>query len=165
MDFAFYNWIQELRERKMVSWENAFKTALKIFLTSIGWYVLGVIIILAGWAGGGLTALTNPNILSDPFAIMQILIGSVIATIIGAAIIYLGMIATSLKYSVELIASEVGGRASVPQQRVFAPPPAPTSTPVEARILSWAERCPKCGKEMPRESKFCDKCGARLTSG
>jgi hypothetical protein len=149
----------------MVSWENAFKTALKIFLTSIGWYVLGVIIILVGWAGGGLTALTNPNILSDPFAIMQILTGSVIATIIGAAIIYLGMIATSLKYSVELIASEVGGRASVPQQRVFAPSPAPTSTPVEARILSWAEPCPKCGKEMPRESKFCDTCGARLAGG
>jgi len=149
----------------MVSWENAFKTAFKIFLTSIGWYVLGVIIILVGWAGGGLTALTNPNILSDPFAIMQILTGSVIATIIGAAIIYLGMIATSLKYSVELIADEVRGRASAPQQRVFVPPPAPTSTPVEARILSWAEPCPKCGKEMPRESKFCDKCGARLTGG
>jgi hypothetical protein len=149
----------------MVSWENAFKTALKIFLTSMGWYVLGVIIILVGWAGGGLTALTNPNILSDPFAIMQILAGSVIATIIGAAIIYLGMIATSLKYSVELIVDEVGGRANAPQRRVFVPPPAPTSTPVEPRILSWAEPCPKCGKEMSRESKFCDSCGARLTGG
>jgi len=149
----------------MVSWENAFKTALKIFLTSIGWYLLGVTIILVGWAGGGLTALTNPNILSDAFAILQALAGSVIATIIGAAIIYLGMIATSLKYSVELIVDEVGGRANAPQQRVFVPPSASTSTPVEPGILSWAEPCPKCGKEMPRESKFCDTCGARLAGG
>jgi hypothetical protein len=146
----------------MVSWQTAFKTALKILVTSIGWYVLGVIIILAGWASGGLVALMNPNVLSDPLAAMQVLAGGVIATIIGGAIIYLGMIATTLKYSVELIADEVRGRAAAPQQRAFAPPPAPTSAPVESRVLSWTEPCPKCGKEMPRESKFCDTCGARL---
>jgi len=32
----------------MVSWGNAFKTALKIVFMSIGWYILGLIVIIAG---------------------------------------------------------------------------------------------------------------------
>jgi len=148
----------------LVSWGNAFKTALKILVMSIGWYIIGVVIIIAGWAGGGLTALTNPNFLRDPLAILTVLGGAVIVSIIGGAIIYLGVIASALKYSVELIADEVGARAAGPQEPYPAPPPTPTSRPVEAQIASSSE-CPECGKEMPHGSKYCDKCGARLTGG
>jgi hypothetical protein len=146
----------------MVSWGNAFKTALKIVLMSIGWYILGLIVIIAGWAGGAVTALTDPNILRDPLGILGVLGGAVIVSIIGGAIIYLGVIASALKYSVELIADEVG-RGTAVHELHLAPPLVPASTPVEVKVAIPTEACPNCGKKMPHGSKFCDKCGSRLT--
>jgi hypothetical protein len=148
----------------LVSWGNAFKTALRIVLMSIVWYIIGVVIIIAGWAGGGLTALTDPNVLRDPLAILTVLGGAVIVSIIGGAIIYLGVIASALKYSVELIADEVREGAAAPQHP-YPAPPTPASRPIEAQVTILTESCPECGKEMPRGSKYCDKCGTRLTGG
>jgi len=139
----------------LVSWGNAFKAALRIVAMSIVWYIIGVVIIIAAWAGGGLAALTNPNVLRDPLTILTVLGGAVIVSIIGGAIIYLGAIASALKYSVELIVDEVRREAALPS------PPAPTSRPFE-QVTILTESCPKCGKEMPRGSKFCDRCGTRL---
>ena len=119
---------------------------------SIVWYIIGVVIIIAGWAGGGLTALANPNVLQDPLASLTVLGGAVIVSIIGGAIIYVGVTASALKYSVELIADEVRGGAAAP----------PVLRPGEAQVAISTESCPKCGKEMPRGSRFCDKCGTRL---
>jgi hypothetical protein len=147
----------------MVSWGNAFKTALKIVLMSIGWYILGLIVIIAGWAGGAVTALTDPNILRDPLGILGVLGGAVIVSIIGGAIIYLGVIASALKYSVELIADEVGRGTVAPHELHPAPPLVPGSTPVEGKVVSSTEACRQCGKKMPQGSIFCDKCGARLS--
>jgi ribosomal protein L40E len=147
----------------MVSWGNAFKTALKIVFMSIGWYILGLIVIIAGWAGGAATALTNPNILRDPLGILGVLGGAVIVSIIGGAIIYLGVIASALKYSVELIADEVGRGTAALHELHPAPPLVPASTPVEVKVVSPTEACRQCGKKMPHGSQFCEKCGSRLT--
>ena len=136
----------------MVSWVTAFKTALKIILMSLGWYILGIIIIIAGWAGGGLAALSNPN----PSSILGGIGGAVIASIVGGAIIYLGVMATTLKYSVELIADEVRAKGAVPSFAATAPPP-PYPPPVLTEKI-----CSKCGVQNVFTAQYCTKCGNKL---
>jgi len=42
---------------------------------------------------------------------------------------------------------------------VSVAPPAPMATPASAGALMF---CRECGKQIPRDSKFCQACGARL---
>lgn len=76
-------------------------------LMSIVWYIVGIIIIVVGSVEFFLAALSNPGYFADPAVFLRSFAGALVAIIIGGAVIYLGGIATLLKYSAELVADEV----------------------------------------------------------
>ena len=77
----------------MVTWDEAFGSAIKIVAYAIGFWVLGVAAIMAGYLFFTDKYLT-PNIVGYFFYF------------IGALIILLSFLATTLKASAELIAKE-----------------------------------------------------------
>jgi len=106
----------------MASWSSAFATAFKIFLASILWGIVGLILIILGanMIGGSLTSIiqqfmssaSSSSTLSIPtltnIDLTDILMGGVLI-LVGYLILLLGTIASFLKYSAEYYAREIRG--------------------------------------------------------
>lgn len=173
----------------MVSWGKAFGTALNIVLMSIVWYIIGIVIIAVGGVGVFLAALSNPDFLTNPSVYLRSLAVHLVAVIIGGAIIYLGGMATLLKYSAELVADEVEevrgySRSATPSPIQQAPPPTFKQDPIVVAAKSLGistagktkeevakeiqgqtaktKVCPKCGVRSTATGVYCDNCGERL---
>lgn len=107
----------------MATWGSAFVVALKILLMSIVWYIIGVIMIVTGFAfmGTALQSLITSIMMGSPYGAPQIdfsgLIAGFVLLVIGFVITALGSIATFLKYSAEYYAREISRVSLVP------PPP------------------------------------------
>lgn len=106
----------------MATWGSAFVTAFKILLMSIVWYIVGIVLILAGAATMGpaiqslLASITGfPS--GAPLVDFSSLIFGLVLIIIGFLIAVLGAIATFLKYSAEYYAKEITRASAIP------PPP------------------------------------------
>ena len=87
----------------MVSWGKAYV-----------WWIIGIITMISalilmalGGVGAIVTVLSTPSFLMNPSLYVGILFGAIAALIIGGAILFLGILATSLKYIAELVADEV----------------------------------------------------------
>jgi len=128
----------------VVTWGESFGAAIKIFLASIVWIVVGGVII-------AFAILTGNSVL---------LIGGLI---IGILLIQIGIIASFLKFGVGLIVREVveGFReAAQTPPSPAAPPPGPPRPPA-APPPSGAKFCAYCGRQIPMASVYCPICGAK----
>jgi hypothetical protein len=152
----------------MVSWGRAFGTALDIVLMSIVWYIIGIVIIALGGVGVFLTALSSPYFLINPLAYLPNLAVPLIALIIGGAMIYLGQMATLLKYSAELVADEVRFKqdpivAAAKSLGISTAGKTRVEVADEIQALTIrAKVCPKCGVRSANAALYCDNCGERL---
>lgn len=84
----------------MVTWTKAFMSALKIIAYSIGFWIIGAVLIGFGAIQSSLSVYYNPR---SPYTNMII---GIISIIIGALIIFLGGLASILKVMTELITEE-----------------------------------------------------------
>ena len=87
----------------MVSWEKAYV-----------WWIIGIIAMISALiliALGGVraivTVLLTPSSIMNPNLYVGALFGAIAALIIGGTILFLGILATSLKYFTELVADAV----------------------------------------------------------
>jgi len=146
----------------MVSWDKAFGTAVKIVLVSAAWYIIGILVaLLFIILGGGSvisSIISHPAIIQRPnllfLAIGQVIVVVVIGFAAGGIIASLGVMATVLKYPVELIADEVYERNDLMLLR-----------PTQASNLAATSKlkvCGSCGGENPVRDAYCGDCGNRL---
>ena len=143
----------------MVSWGKAFGTAVKIVLVSILWYAIGImiaiIVLIMVGAAGGLALLSDPRSLFDPALLSSLIAGSFLAITIGAVVSALGVAATYLKYTAELIAYEV-------QVRSGTPAVAPPTVRFAPAVSQSSKTCRKCGAQNDPTAAYCASCGNRM---
>jgi hypothetical protein len=133
----------------MVSWGEALGTAVTIIVLVIVWCIIGfcIAILIIGVAVGVniLAILADPHMLMNPFMFLSLAAGAIVvyysAFFIGAVISGLGGVATILKYSAELVASEVN----------------------VTRAIRWSPQRPPV-RNSSQSSKLCPTCGARSSA-
>jgi hypothetical protein len=144
----------------MVSWGESFKAAVKIALVSVLWYVVGIIVAIVIMTTAGafeiLSSLSQPGVFSNPSELLglvaRLVTSSLLGFIIGGMIATLGILATFLKYSAELVGDEVTLRLGTP-----VVPTSPERVPPQISRV-----CGTCGAPNINTATYCGKCGNRL---
>jgi len=122
----------------MVDWKEAFIGAGKTVLLTMGFAILGVLIIAAG---------TSSGITYGPLGFPRLNWIVIAPTyIIGSALILLGGMASTYKYLSEIIAQEVKTQTGV----------------IPSASATIGKTCPNCGTQNRPTTKFCRKCGNDL---
>ena len=143
---------------------------MKIFLISVGWCILGLIVaFIIVWPTGlfeKLPSLSKPSALLNPLpsitAIQQIFLTAVVALTVGGTISFLGVITTFLKYSAELSATKVKTRKEPVLS--FHTTTSPRHEAAASAFYQSTMACQTCGTQNPTSSKYCENCGNRFPS-
>ena len=115
----------------MVSWSRSFVVALKIFLVTLIWYIIGIVIAILPTIG--VLSIISSSLLSgttpDISTLQSTLLGSgvivTVAVLIGTFIAVIGAIATSVKFITDEAVEEVrrSGYYGYRPQPTPTPPP------------------------------------------
>jgi hypothetical protein len=145
----------------MVTWGEAFRSALIYVLLSIVWVIVGIAIVFAGYlviAGSLVSSVTSIFGGGGMSINWGGVAGGLILIIIGWAVAFFGLIATFFKINSEVIAQEVKRQispsVSTPQPVAYQPPP--SQQPVQTTPF-----CPTCGSPLryiqQYQRWYCDK--------
>ncbi|HYS71503.1 MAG TPA: hypothetical protein VEM95_03680 [Thermoplasmata archaeon] len=90
----------------MPTWIKSFKAATAVVVFGLLWWLLGLVILVAGLYLMGLPVLGGVGLTPPPTGLTNFVLGAVVA-VLGIAIMLLGFLASFLKVVVESIVEEV----------------------------------------------------------
>lgn len=124
----------------MTAWSDAFGKAIKATLITIGWAVVGFIVIVVGlYVGGSM----------DPYGDLNLIV--IFASgLVGMVIMVFGGLAAIFKIVGDMIE----------ESQVRPSPPASAHTPIP--VTGGSKLCTNCGQSVSGQGKFCNHCGQNL---
>ena len=101
----------------MAGWGSAFATAFKIVIMSIVWIIVGLVLVFIGLSMVGMPFYPGPTTHVPRIGLTGTGLIGIIIMIIGYAILFLGTLASFLKYSAEYYAEEIREKGLMYTQR------------------------------------------------